>query len=225
MINLDRRPDRWDRVARRLSNSGFDLHRVQAVDADELRKLSTTCLIPPAQVACAKSHVRAYQELASSRAGWGIVLEDDAVVDSRLNPDLLSSLTASLEDSHIGLLQLGWISPMYGPRSNLKSRIRPLVEPAIRTASMPQGIRVRMICGEFRAGAHAYFVDSAMAEDLATLNDPVWLPQDRFLAEFARTREFYGTKRVARLTKSLAEQESRTGRGTAAVDSDLERLD
>ncbi|WP_309086275.1 glycosyltransferase family 25 protein [Chelativorans sp.] len=89
-INLDRSPDRWERLTARASQIGIVLQRVPAVDGNavepaerrelDLRKFLLWHGRRPlgAEYGCYMSHLRALERIAAERWPFAVILEDDA---------------------------------------------------------------------------------------------------------------------------------------------------
>ena len=80
-INLDRRPDRWQRTRAELAHHGFQsIERFAAIDGNAIKK-------PPhwthtaGAYACLRSHVQVVRDARDSGASSVLIFEDDAVLD------------------------------------------------------------------------------------------------------------------------------------------------
>jgi glycosyl transferase, family 25 len=87
VINLDRRPDRLQQIARRLDALGIAWRRVQACDASQISESDLARLAPAVGHfgplsrggrACQVSHYKAWREAAESPSAFTLILEDDA---------------------------------------------------------------------------------------------------------------------------------------------------
>jgi glycosyl transferase family 25 len=83
VINLDRHPERWDRMVAELAKHGLLPHRLRAFDGMRLRP-DTRRLAPDGgyamsrfEIACVLSHRRAWRALVRSGAPAAMVFEDD----------------------------------------------------------------------------------------------------------------------------------------------------
>ncbi|MBW6506669.1 MAG: glycosyltransferase family 25 protein [Rhodobacteraceae bacterium] len=103
LINLDRAPDRRDRMTARLQAAGITFERVAAVDGRDLRfpipefsALSYKVLhgrrTVPAEVGCYLSHIACARRLLESQASHALILEDDA----ELPDDLIALIDAAI---------------------------------------------------------------------------------------------------------------------------------
>jgi len=80
---------------------------------------------------------------------------------------------------------------------------------------------VRFVLGEFRAGTHAYIVNSRLADAISrTVSEPPLIPWDGYLESLARGQIGRGDIRIARLVKSVVSQASREPH-SLIVDSDI----
>jgi glycosyl transferase family 25 len=103
-INLDRSPDRWERISSQFSRQPWPLHRVVAIDG---RDSDTTLayrgltaarpdgvgwsitrlrLVSFAEEACFCSHLKALREFLASDYSHAMILEDDARIVGDLSP-------------------------------------------------------------------------------------------------------------------------------------------
>ena len=105
VINLDRAPERLDRISRQLQRLDLPFKRLSAVDArlltteqrgalDEAayrRKHGMTPVL--GELGCYLSHVAVMQQFLASDAGFALVLEDDVLLQDSL-PAVLQGLLA-----------------------------------------------------------------------------------------------------------------------------------
>lgn len=112
-INLDSRPERRAFIESQLRRVGLEAQRHRAVDVSELRAEvleryaapARPNRLTPSQIACATSHLDCMREIASSPDRWGLVLEDDAVLSTRL-PAFLAAFEAHPISYQVDALQL-----------------------------------------------------------------------------------------------------------------------
>jgi len=67
VINLDRRPDRWQAISANLDRIGLHATRIDAIDGLALTDDPALRLMGPGHVGCARSHYKAYSELLTAR--------------------------------------------------------------------------------------------------------------------------------------------------------------
>jgi glycosyl transferase family 25 len=93
LLNLDRSPDRLQRMQDQAARIGIQLQRVPAVDGlvlpDGMRREFLQGDVPrggmlPGEVGCYASHLLAYERVISEAMPYAIVLEDDPELDARL---------------------------------------------------------------------------------------------------------------------------------------------
>ena len=105
VINLDRSPERLRTFTANLAAFGLDFHRVAAVDGLQLDL--SDCVQPEVdlkawakfhhrepkfnEIACYLSHIRALQAFIDSDYKYGVIFEDDALIDQSF-PQVLRSL-------------------------------------------------------------------------------------------------------------------------------------
>lgn len=99
IISLLRSPDRREAIAARLDALGLAYNFVDAVDAlalenDQVQKIQSNQsakrnygrTIGSMEIACALSHLKAYESILADSLDGAIILEDDALVDERFAP-------------------------------------------------------------------------------------------------------------------------------------------
>jgi len=96
VINLDRAPERLDRISAQLQRLGLPWERLPAVDARALTPEQTALLDEPAyrrkhgmtpvlgELGCYLSHVEAMRRFLASGTEFGLVLEDDVLLHDTL---------------------------------------------------------------------------------------------------------------------------------------------
>lgn len=103
-INLDRSPDRWERVVSQFSEQPWPLHRVAAIDGRDRDatlayrgltaahpdgagwSITRLRLVSFAEEACFCSHLKALREFLASDHSHAMILEDDARIIGDLPP-------------------------------------------------------------------------------------------------------------------------------------------
>lgn len=78
IINLDRRPDRWEAISEHLDDLGIAHQRVPAADARDLSEGDRPWRINKGSAANLRSHAIAMRRLLESEAPGALILEDDA---------------------------------------------------------------------------------------------------------------------------------------------------
>jgi glycosyl transferase family 25 len=103
VINLDRAPDRLQRISGQLQRLGLPWTRLRAVDAREMTKEQTDCLDEatyrrwhgmtplPGELGCYLSHVAVMHAFLATDAAYALVLEDDVKLGDSL-PAVLRGL-------------------------------------------------------------------------------------------------------------------------------------
>jgi len=106
VINLDRAPDRLQRIASQLERVGLDWARLPAVDARALSPAQRASLDDAGyrrrhgkepvlgELGCYLSHVEVMRRFLASDAAFALVLEDDVIVNDSL-PAVLRGLAAN----------------------------------------------------------------------------------------------------------------------------------
>ena len=220
VINLKRRPDRLARISAELEKAGLNFEVQVAVDG----KLEThepkfiTEFLSKGAIGCWKSHVNSMQRIVGAKAPFGLILEDDAVLGPIVNDQFLTEMTDLMNRNQIDILQIGfvdWRTPISIRSGPLEFLIDLLKRRGVRDSS-----GIRFVPGEFRDSAHAYIVNSRLAEAISeTFPGPPLLPWDDYIQILAKSKIQLGI-RIARLVKSVASQESKVVEGSK-LDSDI----
>jgi len=143
IINLDRRPDRWNHIQRVVKQCGFNnVQRVSAVDG---KKLNVSQFVTPraldllrkprvrhedlgsaGAVGCYLSHVNVWKQIAESGVP-SIVLEDDAVITSVLSRyNIYHNISDVCNGFDIVLLGYCLLrTPLLGPPPNARGTVVP----------------------------------------------------------------------------------------------------
>ena len=96
-INLDRRPEKWQRMQRAFAASGIDsVQRFSAIDGNSV-VLPDDWVHTAGAYGCLRSHVEVVREARNTGASSVLIFEDDAVFESQIN-DKFSSYIAELPD-------------------------------------------------------------------------------------------------------------------------------
>ncbi len=181
IINLQSAPKRWSSVQESFASTPWRVHRVSAVDGDELRFPIAGYAAQrfhwlhgrgtnPREVGCYLSHIKALQAFLQTDDSHALICEDDVLP----KPDLAEVLQCALRFS------TSW---------NI-----------LRLTGLSRGIPLpaHNLCKEYRLcvglgrmkGAGAYVIDRAAARSFVAHLLPMWLPYDHAL-----DREwFYGLR-------------------------------
>jgi glycosyl transferase family 25 len=102
LLNLDRSPDRLQRMQEQATKIGIELERVPAIDGlalpEGMRREFLASGVPrggmlPGEVGCYASHLLAYERVISEQLPYAVVLEDDP----ELRPGLMEVATAAAQ--------------------------------------------------------------------------------------------------------------------------------
>ena len=108
VINLDRAPERLERIRQQMQRLALPFTRLPAVDARALRDSQRAALDEPAyrrkhgmtpapgELGCYLSHVHALQQFLASPARFALVLEDDVLLHDSL-PAVLAGLVRNAD--------------------------------------------------------------------------------------------------------------------------------
>jgi len=217
VINLARRPDRLAKISAELNKAGLSFEIQVAVDGENV--LSNSNLLSKGEIGCFKSHLKSLRRQAEIGATFSLVFEDDAILSPEVNEALIFELTDLMYRNKLDILQIGFIQHFYKP--SLHAGIFEFLIALLKGRGIRDNSGVRFVTGEFRAGAHAYIVNSRLARAISdTLSEPPLIPWDGYLESLARGQVGRGDIRIARLVKPLVYQDSRKSDGDK-IDSDI----
>jgi GR25 family glycosyltransferase involved in LPS biosynthesis len=172
-------------------------------------------------IGCWKSHVNAMRRIAESKAPFGLILEDDAVLSPVVNDRFLSEMTDLMKRNQIDILQIGFIDWVYSLSwDSLRQGILEFLIDLLKRRGVRDPSGVRFVPGEFRDSAHAYIVNARLAEAISEIiPGPPLIPWDDYLGLLAKNQVYRDIK-IARLVKSVATQDSYQVKGLKP-DSDI----
>ncbi len=89
IINLDRSSERLANISAHLKSLGIEFTRIAAVDGRELSDISIYPLryfrpLTKGELGCSLSHYKCWQQIIQDRIDYGVVLEDDVIIDKKL---------------------------------------------------------------------------------------------------------------------------------------------
>lgn len=117
VINLERRPDRWNRTKNILDSNGLtNYERFNAIDGTQLKMTpeikhlfrGNDFKYRESFIGCAMSHMKLWQELVDSNSEYFIILEDDIEVSNDFKNKLNATLHYLLQNPYIDLHFLGY---------------------------------------------------------------------------------------------------------------------
>lgn len=217
VINLDDRSDRLAKIAQGLADCGVSFQRISAVHYESLTEYPSMSVLRSSYAANWMSHQLALEAISNSSDDFGLILEDDAALaGSLITPKKLGELELLMKTQGIDLLQVGHISNIYKFPS-LRGILDFVLAARAGRITRDRDSGLFFVRRNYRAGSHCYLVSKETAIRLSGLNLPVALATDPFYMALAENGEGL---HIARLSKSLVEQESRQRRQDR-VDSDL----
>ena len=172
VINLDRRPDRWEAMSAQLDRLGIEATRISAVDKKSLADDPALRRMGGGHVACARSHYNAMQALVDCGAPAALILEDDVEIGDSV-PALVESL--------------GWWPGEHG-LVKLENTIRPDMRVwlgAIAGAA-PDGRALRPIVRS-HLGAYGYLIDYDAALEVLETAPATPMPIDHLLFDLGNS--------------------------------------
>jgi GR25 family glycosyltransferase involved in LPS biosynthesis len=159
------------------------------------------------------------RRLVEKNVEYSLILEDDATLSRSVNDEYLAGMVELMERNQLDMLQIGFIEEFYS--ASLRSGILEFFITLLKSRGTKDISGVRFVLGEFRAGTHAYIVNSRLADAIsATVSNPPLIPWDGYLESLARGQIGRGDIRIARLAKSEVSQASRAPQ-SMKVDSDI----
>jgi GR25 family glycosyltransferase involved in LPS biosynthesis len=240
LINLDRRPDRWEEFVKKSTGLHLPIKRLTAVDGLSLSQDELKLPMPVA--ACWMSHQLVAREFLQSGAEHCLVLEDDIDLDSKAILGLENLWQKELKD--IDLLQIGFCVSHDRLSNRIKySTQRRLVKLLFHSKLLRLKVSRRFLesiygyefCVQsylrqpvamqtFELGTHAYVMSSKFAKAILSFNSPVYLPADLAIIELAKTQQYS----VFRLNESLINQSdspsSISNASSNALENEIARL-
>jgi GR25 family glycosyltransferase involved in LPS biosynthesis len=217
VINLARRPDRLAQISAELNRAGLEFETQVAVDG-QLDGYESD-FVSRGEIGCWKSHVNSMRRLVEKNVEYSLILEDDATLSRSVNDEYLAGMVELMERNQLDMLQIGFIEEFYS--ASLRSGILEFFITLLKSRGTKDISGVRFVLGEFRAGTHAYIVNSRLADAIsATVSNPPLIPWDGYLESLARGQIGRGDIRIARLAKSEVSQASRAPQ-SMKVDSDI----
>lgn len=217
VINLTRRPDRLARISGELGRAELDFETLVAVDGQ------TECheseFFSRGEIGCWRSHIKAMRRQVEKGADYSLILEDDATLGLGVDERFLGHMVDIMLRHKVDLLQIGFIEHFYSP--SIKAGLLEFLILLLRNRGTKDLSGTRFVLGDFRAGTHAYIINTRLADVISrTVLDPPLLPWDGFLESVARGQHGRGDIKIARLVKSSVSQVSRTS-PKIKIDSDV----
>jgi GR25 family glycosyltransferase involved in LPS biosynthesis len=219
VINLATRPDRLALISAELHKAGLRFETQVAVDGQAIGFESK--FLSKGEIGCFKSHVNSMRRQAATGAPFCLILEDDATLSPEVNEKFLSEMTRLMARNQIDILQIGFIEHFYSLSiRSIRSGILEFLIDLLKRRGQKDVSGIRFVLGEFRAGAHAYIINSRLSEAISTrVHEPPLIPWDGYLASLAG-QIGRGEIRVARLVNSVVSQASRFSE-SSKVDSNI----
>ena len=173
VINLDRRPDRWEAMAAQLDRLGIEAVRISAVDKETLAGEPALRKLGGGHVACARSHYRAMQAFVDSRAPATLILEDDAEVGE--------SVRALIESPQWWPGEYGLVQLESARKPDMRLRLGAPV------GATPDGRALRPIVRK-HVGGCGYLIDYDAALQVLEIAPAVPMPIDHLLFDLRNSR-------------------------------------
>jgi len=219
VINLERRPDRLARMSAELHKAGLNFEVQVAVDGQ--LETHEPKFLSKGAIGCWKSQVNAMRRIFEAKAPFGLILEDDAVFSPVVNDRFLAEMTELMKRNHIDILQIGFIDWVYSLSwDSLRKGLLEFLIDLLKRRGVRDTSGIRFVPGDFRDSAHAYIVNSRLAEAISEITPGLPLiPWDDYLGLLAKN-QMYRDISIARLVKSVVTQDSYQAKGLKP-DSDI----
>lgn len=203
VINLDRRPDRWELTKNRLNQININPKRFKAVDAQdpEIIKFYSN-LSPPrrkiGEVACYLSHKKLWEHIYKLNIPYALIFEDDIIISPEIGrKDIKDALDESLGFDIIFLGHCGGI-----PRYKMPFLFGEYIFSDVNTRpGYPQCL-------------HAYIISRKAIENL--LNQP-----DDFTQAIDEITQEYCTSHLCFLSRHVPIEAKTFGSGIILQDEDI----
>ncbi len=216
VINLAKRTDRLALISAELNKAGVSFETQVAVDGQTVEIESK--FLSKSEIGCFKSHVNAMRRQVEVGAQFSLILEDDAALSPVVNEKFLSEMTGLMIRNQLDVLQIGFIEHFYS--LSIKRGILEFLIELLKGRGQKDVSGRRFVLGEFRSGAHAYIINTRLAEGISGAGTrPSLLPFDDWLGLIASGQTHRKIK-IARLVKSVVAQVSRLS-GDSQVDSNI----
>ena len=216
VINLEKRPDRLSLISANLHKAGLRFETQVAVDGQKFGLESK--FLSKGEIGCFKSHVNCMRRQVEAGAQFSLILEDDAALSPVVNEKFLLDMTELMIRNEIDVLQIGFIEHFYS--LSIRRGVLEFLIELLKSRGERDSSGVRFVLGEFRAGAHAYIINTRLSEAISTkVFEPPLIPWDGYLASLAG-QIGRGEIRIARLVKSVVAQASRLSEDSE-VDSNI----
>jgi glycosyl transferase family 25 len=176
VINLKKRPDRLKAIANRLDALGIEWTRLDAVDGancdknelDISKQYGKIGEISDGARACSASHYKFWNELISSNAKYGIVLEDDVELSNDFK-NLVYDFTWIPKNSNLIKLEKA------APNKSSKLLLGPKLSTAVNNTRQVRKMYSR------HCGTAAYLISREGAEIAVNWQKPFSVPIDHLL--------------------------------------------
>lgn len=180
IVNLDRAPERWERMQALMQKWGLPYERLAAVDGRQfsVEQLESLRLPYPerhyflkdmtaGEIGCFLSHLHAWQRLLESNEEWALILEDDIEFAEDPRP-YLNSLDWIPEG--VKLIQLA--KEFRAPKEVVREKT---------IHALPQGSRLLVLLKGIDGGCLGYLIHREVAAKAVAMYPPIPAPCDDLL--------------------------------------------
>lgn len=194
-INLTSRPDRRDFMEQQFARLGLKAERIEAVTPRDLsaEEIGRYCnprkyrWLAQVELSCGKSHLAALEKIARSSAPFGLVLEDDIVLSSKL-PGFVELLATSASPADL---------------VKIETDCRPIRQDPVSEAVLSDDHRLVVLRG-FSWGSGGYMVTPGAARKIIDSGELLRCQTDRAL--FDPQQRLFGILKLRHLSPALCIQ-------------------
>jgi len=202
-------------LAQMIKDYGPVFQRIEAVDGNDSELgLASENFCTPSETACWMSHQKAWETMISEQVDFGLILEDDALIDSSfVIADILRRSADFMKTNNVDLLQLGFFQQL-GRKKSLLMRIG-----IIKQKQVPEDFLSSVCPNQHGIGTHAYVISRSGAEKLIRINRPVFLAADAALMYIAQGQKRSQRIRIWQIKNSIFAQRPVTSTNFSDVQS------
>lgn len=214
VINLDSRIDRWNSVNAQSTKLNLEVVRISAIDQYSL-PIEALDFSPMGVVATWFSHQKACSEFLKSGDDYGLIMEDDFVLERAYElpgQELLKNVR--LDFLQMGYLRVTPWESIDVSAYNIRNRTLRLIRYLIGFLDLDlkyknrklivelSGTPKNWVAADIRPGGQAYLVSRKFAAAVQNLNLPTCMSTDGFYEALGKSRSF----NMFRLQKSIVGQ-------------------
>ncbi|MDB4078607.1 glycosyltransferase family 25 protein [Amylibacter sp.] len=213
VINLKKRPDRLEKIRKRLDQLGVEWKNIEAIDGHNCEESALNVSTKVGEIgflsnntrACSASHYKAWELLISKKVNYGIILEDDVELSDEFK-DLLYD--ESWIPSRSNLIKLEKFAP---------NKVSKILIGSVLSHALGNTRHVHKMYSR-HTGAAAYLLSRKGAEKLVEWNSQFTVPVDHLLFNETVSKVCTALNPMI-LIPPIAWQSVEVGQGSNIVDS------